>query len=267
MLISEKRIEANRANSHKSTGPRTIEGKARSSHNALTHGLTSQSSTLLPNENEATYQAFLQDLFAEHNPQTPTQRLLVQRIADLLWRLQRLASAESHLFLLINQRQNEAIESRNQKRQKDYQNLPFRDRSQTPPPTPGEPQPLDPAHILAQHFLEHDDKTNPFTRLQRYESTLQRSLEKVLHQLRTLKKEYETNPPPVACSPEGEDEREGSAHINSNPETQNEPTPADRSLGDQAPPTDAKTSNGHEGAASTAFRGPNNAPQTSHPGP
>ena len=38
--MSEARIRANRENARKSTGPRSLEGKARSSRNATTHGLT-----------------------------------------------------------------------------------------------------------------------------------------------------------------------------------------------------------------------------------
>ena len=37
---SPARLAANRANALRSTGPRTAEGKARSSQNATTHGLT-----------------------------------------------------------------------------------------------------------------------------------------------------------------------------------------------------------------------------------
>ena len=39
-MSSEKKIKANRLNSKKSTGPKTISGKRRSSLNSITHGLT-----------------------------------------------------------------------------------------------------------------------------------------------------------------------------------------------------------------------------------
>ena len=39
-MASEKQIAANRANAKRSTGPKTVAGKQRSSRNAFTHGLS-----------------------------------------------------------------------------------------------------------------------------------------------------------------------------------------------------------------------------------
>ena len=39
-MSSEKKIKANRLNSKKSTGPKSIAGKKRSSLNSIKHGLT-----------------------------------------------------------------------------------------------------------------------------------------------------------------------------------------------------------------------------------
>lgn len=49
-MASERQIAANRLNAGRSTGPRTPEGKAVVSQNAVTHGLTSYGG-LLPGEN------------------------------------------------------------------------------------------------------------------------------------------------------------------------------------------------------------------------
>src|SRR5689334_19539946 len=55
--ISARKLSANRANAQKSTGPRTKAGKARSSQNALKHGLSTFYSRL-PTECEATFHTF-----------------------------------------------------------------------------------------------------------------------------------------------------------------------------------------------------------------
>ncbi len=53
---SQKRIDANRQNAKKSTGPRTPEGKSRSRFNRLQHGLAA-TVAVLPGEDAAVFQA------------------------------------------------------------------------------------------------------------------------------------------------------------------------------------------------------------------
>src|SRR5205823_3102764 len=49
MVTSEARIQANRKNAQRSTGPKTASGKERSRRNALKHGLTGEG-TVLPED-------------------------------------------------------------------------------------------------------------------------------------------------------------------------------------------------------------------------
>ena len=79
------------------TGPRTSQGKAASSMNALQHGLTS-SKILLPGENSAEFQQLRNSLLEEHQPATPTESLLVEEIAQAHWRLDRVRHRQDQAF-------------------------------------------------------------------------------------------------------------------------------------------------------------------------
>ena len=94
---SEARVAANRANAQHSTGPRTPEGKARSSLNALKHGAFSRHLALAAeplHEDRAEFDAFAAELAAEYQPEGPEETVLVDRMAALWWRLQRLAAQQ-----------------------------------------------------------------------------------------------------------------------------------------------------------------------------
>jgi hypothetical protein len=98
-MISAKQLEANRRNAQRSTGPQSIEGKARSSRNNLRHGLTGQIS-LLPTEDRAAHDAFCDALIESFAPETPMERQLAQSIAEDNWRLNRIRAIEDNMFAL-----------------------------------------------------------------------------------------------------------------------------------------------------------------------
>ena len=95
--ISQARIDANRANAQLSTGPRTGEGKAISSLNNFRHGFNGVF-CVLPSENSREFIRLVDDLHAEHNPGSPTERLLVMDMARHYWLLQRALRLQDECF-------------------------------------------------------------------------------------------------------------------------------------------------------------------------
>ncbi len=90
---------ANRNNSQKSTGPRTAEGKAVVSQNAVKHGLFA-AEAVITGENPADYEAFHDQFLAELKPAGMTESVYAERIVSLAWRLRR-----------AERMQNQSIES------------------------------------------------------------------------------------------------------------------------------------------------------------
>jgi hypothetical protein len=64
--------------------------------NAARHGVLSKS-TVLPWEEEHEYRELLGALTAEHSPEGQTERYLLEELAGIIWRKQRLRSAETAL--------------------------------------------------------------------------------------------------------------------------------------------------------------------------
>jgi len=96
-LTSVRRIEANRRNALKSTGPRTPEGKAAVVLNGIKHGLLSREA-LVQGEREADLVEFGKRLRAQLAPVGELELLLADRIISCGWRLRRLLRVESRLF-------------------------------------------------------------------------------------------------------------------------------------------------------------------------
>jgi hypothetical protein len=79
------------------TPGRTPEGKARSSMNALRHGLTARV-VVLPTEDMDAYQAFSKEIVDSLDAQTPVERQFAQTVADNQWRINRIRSIEDGML-------------------------------------------------------------------------------------------------------------------------------------------------------------------------
>ena len=96
-MPSDRQVRANQMNALKSTGPKTEAGKAASSANALRHGLTARQ-IVLSGENPAEFETLREDLAREIAPITAMEVLLVDRLAQLFWRLRRVPTFEAALL-------------------------------------------------------------------------------------------------------------------------------------------------------------------------
>ncbi|MFL6463176.1 MAG: hypothetical protein ACJ73N_02045 [Bryobacteraceae bacterium] len=101
--VSERRLAANHANAQKSTGPKTIAGKAKSSLNAVKTGLTGHT-VLLPTDDAKAYQSHVERYREEFEPQGMLQEQIVQTLADLQWRLNRIPGLETGILALARRR-------------------------------------------------------------------------------------------------------------------------------------------------------------------
>ena len=96
-MTSPKQLEANRTNARHSSGPRSADGKARSSKNALKHGLVSRE-IVIWDEDSDQFEILRAGLEADFQPNSTIERELVDRLAGLLWRLRRLPALEAALI-------------------------------------------------------------------------------------------------------------------------------------------------------------------------
>ena len=89
MSTSPERLAANAANAQHSTGPRTPEGRARSSQNAGTHGLTARDVLIASDEREE-FEELLSDYQTDVQPQGAAQQSLFDDLVAAAWDLRRI---------------------------------------------------------------------------------------------------------------------------------------------------------------------------------
>jgi hypothetical protein len=147
-MATIKQIQANRLNSQLSTGPRSAEGKAASSQNALKSGIDSESQ-IIRGEDPAALDALAAQYLLDHQPQSAAERALVDILIDSEWLLRRLRKTEAHLW--------------------EYQLAGIADRH--------------PDEMLGRAF---QGTSQSFARLERRRESVQRAYHRTLHDLRQI---------------------------------------------------------------------------------
>ena len=99
MSVSDLKLVANRENATHSTGPRTPEGKERSSLNAVRHGLTGQV-VVMPYEDLEAYNKFVADYIKDLHPNTEPEKQLAVDLANTVWKLNRAAAIENGIYAM-----------------------------------------------------------------------------------------------------------------------------------------------------------------------
>ena len=92
-----KQIQANRLNATKSTGPRSVEGKAVSRMNALKSGIDAESE-IIRGEDPASLQTLTAEYLQRFQPANPEERFYVNTLIRDDWQLRRLARVDTQLW-------------------------------------------------------------------------------------------------------------------------------------------------------------------------
>ena len=103
-MTSDKQIAANRTNAKKSTGPKSEVGKSLSRMNAVKHGGLAVTVVLPTTERQDAWEEHRDGTVASLAPVGHLETMLAERIAQLLWRLQRVARYESEMIALGQER-------------------------------------------------------------------------------------------------------------------------------------------------------------------
>jgi hypothetical protein len=221
-MVSQKKLDANRRNAQKSTGPKTDDGKAASSQNALTHGLTASKFPILPGEDEAAYVQFHAAMSKDLKPKSMMQREIVDDLVQVRWQIRRVPRIEAELFRETHRHEIESHEYL------------------------ANPRPFDTLKLLSEEFRYEGG--GRYANMELYRQRLQRSMHSLLRELRKLREEQGDNededccstgvspvPPPIdQAQDHGQDARGTEEQPEQTACGKNEPTECDNSPAGQA---------------------------------
>ena len=192
-MASKNQIEANKRNALKSTGPKTKNGKAIASLNAMKHGLRSQE-VILPNEDEEAFHKLRDSLLGDFKPEGELENLLVEQVIAASWRLRRILNIETGVLnWKYYETQIEQIRgvSGSYEQKNQYENIMRRllesdeDNNEELSPDEQEVKEImetmkNDSSMIGQAFSKAQDS---LSKLSRYEASVERSLYKALAEL------------------------------------------------------------------------------------
>jgi len=194
-MSTSSQINANRKNGKSSRGPISEKGKETSSRNSLKHGILSRD-IVLPDEDQAVFEQFHLRLLSDLKPVGELESVLAERIVGLCWRLRRVDAIEAAI-LQWQSLMARAIRAGEQEYQEEH---PHHLEDLQPCMSPGlrkwrkaratrfrllsEQDAVVPRSGIA--FLRDSHHEEALAKLSRYETSIERSLYKALHELERL---------------------------------------------------------------------------------
>ncbi len=191
-MTSAAQVLANRSNARKSTGPRTPEGKAAASQNAVKHGLLAEQ-VVIKGEDPEEFDLYRAGMLAELAPVGAVEAMLAERAVSLSWRLRRAERLQSAVFATVYR------ENANDVVLWPKHGLPIQ-------PGPGEDE-----VVLGQVVMTDFVHAKVLDRLLVYERRIESSLYRTMAQLR---REREAR---AASRPEGVSRSEGGSPVGQEP--------------------------------------------------
>ena len=169
-MTTQAQVHANRHNAQHSTGPRTSNGKAIASGNALTHGLLARE-VIVADEDQSCFRERRDAMHAHLNPQGALEDMLVERIVECAWRLRRVGYIEASVFryYVFEDEARRARAPRTLTQPHGEEAEAARDRE-----------------TLAIAFIHAAKRDDTFTKLSRYEAAIDRSFYRALRELQRL---------------------------------------------------------------------------------
>jgi hypothetical protein len=203
-MTNQQRLNANRRNATKSTGPRTAGGRMRARMNALKHGMAAEE-VVLPGEKPAELRALHRSLIAAWKPAGAIEAKLVWEITFADWRLRRARRMEPRLVKIGSARSEDRSDwnykmtdamaaglrgSTDAEPESDQLNEGEAEARNAEPesdePNDAEPDPDRSALSVAQMYFDSQGDLDAIRQLLRYEAAAERSYYRAFHTLERL---------------------------------------------------------------------------------